>query len=77
MTLHLPPGTDLSKIPSGKPPPGVEPNFINPVSRAYELRVACGTITAITVIFVSLRMYGKIFVVRSISWEDGGFAPCF
>ena len=75
MSSHLPPGIDLSKIPSAKPPPGVEPNFIDPVSRAYDLRVACGTITAITMIFVSLRMYGKVFVVRSIGWEDGGFAP--
>ncbi|KAL8789661.1 MAG: hypothetical protein Q9195_006714 [Heterodermia aff. obscurata] len=34
MAFNLPPGTDLSTIPAGIPPPGVIPNFVNPPSLA-------------------------------------------
>ena len=71
MPLTVPPGTDLSKLPALAPPAGVVPNFIDPESRAYAVLVGSGVITAVTLIFVILRLYTKAFVTKAIGWEDG------
>lgn len=71
MSLAIPPGTDISKLPALAPPHGVVPNFIDPESRAYAVLVGSGILTAITLIFVMLRFYAKAFVTKAIGWEDG------
>ena len=71
MSLAIPPGTDLSKVPALAPPHGVCPNFIEPASRASGLRQYLAIVTAITLAFVMLRMYTKLFVTKAIGWDDG------
>lgn len=52
------------------PPPGVVPNYEDPVSRAGQLlatNIACLTIAGI---FVSLRLYSQIYLVKKVAWDD-------
>lgn len=64
MASQLPPGADLSKIPLGKPPLGVTPDFDNPVSLTTTLRGMCvllivwGTTFAIIRIWVNRKILG-------------------
>lgn len=68
--MELPPGTDLSKVPIGPPPPGVIPNFVNPKSTAGEATAVTIVFTIVMLLFVLVRMYTKIFVSRSRGWDD-------
>lgn len=66
---------DLSKIdpsnfPSAKPPEGVQPNFVNPESRATATIVFSVIFTCFMLVIVSLRMYTKAFVVKQWHWDD-------
>ena len=62
---------DLSQMPALEPPPGVKPNFTNPESRAPDVLLTTGIITALMLIFVLLRLYTKAVVLKSFGWEDG------
>ena len=53
------------------PPPGVTVNFDNPVSRGYLLIVVGGVLLGPTLLFVAVRLYVKVFIVRKINWGDG------
>lgn len=63
-------GVDISKIPALAPPPGVIPNFVNPVSRAYQPRIAVGICFPIMAVFVLLRVYCKLFVTQNWGFDD-------
>ncbi|CAG8972750.1 hypothetical protein HYALB_00006841 [Hymenoscyphus albidus] len=69
MTSSIP-SEVLAQYPALAPPPGVEPNLNIPESRAHSVIVASGVFTAILLIFVILRMYAKVFVSKSVGWED-------
>ncbi|PQE28485.1 integral membrane protein [Rutstroemia sp. NJR-2017a BBW] len=70
MSLGFPPEV-LATLPALTPPVGVIPNFANPESRAYSVIVINGIFTSILIIFVALRMYAKVFVSKTVGWEDG------
>ena len=57
------------------PPPGVVPNFIDP----YSLRGIIIAITAVemtvTTTVTALRMYTKLFILKSHGWEDCMYPP--
>lgn len=65
-----PEGADLSKIPALDPPPGIMPNFLDPVSRANITVIPCAGIVAVMILFVFLRMYTKIYITHSTGWDD-------
>lgn len=53
-----------------RPPSGVTPNFVDPYSlRGYFILtfVMCVTITTI---FISMRLYTKIIIIKAHEWED-------
>ena len=56
--------------PAGTPPVGLTPNFNNPPNLdTYVILTICICITLATVT-VLLRMYTKIFITRSLAYED-------
>jgi hypothetical protein len=61
---------DMTKTPAAIPPPGVIPNFINPESRARGSIISCAILTAVMLAFLILRMNTKIFILKSVGWED-------
>lgn len=52
------------------PPSGITPDFENPTSRAGRLLAANVACLVIATIFVVLRLYTNIFLVRVIGWDD-------
>ena len=61
---------DLSMIPSIAPPQGVIPNFNSPTNRAdLFIAVSC-IVVPLSFIFVVLKLYMRIFVMRKPGWDD-------
>ncbi|KAL8737108.1 MAG: hypothetical protein Q9181_002028 [Wetmoreana brouardii] len=57
-------------IPALQPPAGTQSNFENPQSRAYLTVVPCAAIVGLMIIFVFTRMYTKVYVLKSVGWDD-------
>lgn len=58
------------QTPGMKPPPGVKPNFENPESlRSYWILMMC-TCWTFSTVFVALRFYTKLIIIKSHGWED-------
>ena len=70
MAASLPPGTDLDMIPSMAPPPGVVPNFINPVTLADPILAVCVATSVSAVILLCMRLYSTARITRSASYDD-------
>lgn len=58
------------------PPLGITQNFINPKSQASECIVVCSIALALAIVFVALRSYAKIGVLRTAGWDDREFFAC-
>ncbi|KAI9720829.1 MAG: hypothetical protein M1812_002668 [Candelaria pacifica] len=52
------------------PPPGVQPNFVNPESSAHGLVAVISVFLVFTILFVGARFYTKIFISHSVGWDD-------
>ncbi|KAI3401820.1 hypothetical protein diail_8198 [Diaporthe ilicicola] len=61
---------DPSMFPALAPPPGVLPNFNNPATRAPAARIVICITLSVMILFVSLRIYTKIFVTRLFGVDD-------
>ncbi|KAH7311255.1 hypothetical protein B0I35DRAFT_437781 [Stachybotrys elegans] len=68
--MSLPPNVPLDRIPSGQPPPGVIPNFVNPPSYAHEIRVLEGVFMSLMLIAVLVRVYVRFRLVKAWGWDD-------
>lgn len=66
---------DLAKIPLLPPPPGVTPNFVNPESRCSVLIIVSTICLALLLLFVTLRLYSRIWIARAFGLDDGKDAP--
>ncbi|KAL8654520.1 MAG: hypothetical protein Q9226_003401 [Calogaya cf. arnoldii] len=53
-----------------EPPPGVDSNFIDPYNTDSTIYGTLGICIGITSIFVLLRLYTKLFIIRKHGWED-------
>ena len=61
----------LLRSPAMKPPPGVTPNLEHPSVHFLSVRLLTMTMClAFTTLFVMMRMYTKLFVVKGHGWED-------
>ena len=60
----------LLQLPALTPPPGVIPNFAHPMDRGPVLTIVNGILLALMMIFIALRVYTKLAIVRKISWDD-------
>lgn len=57
-------------IPAAEPPPGVQPNFSNPVDDGPKLVVAASVFMALTTIVALGRAYTKKFIIGKWTWDD-------
>lgn len=60
----------LMHIPVHPPPPGVTSNFIDPLSRAYQTRIAIGVMLALMVPLLFLRLYTRLRVTKTFGLDD-------
>ncbi|KAI0410417.1 hypothetical protein F5X98DRAFT_386111 [Xylaria grammica] len=60
----------LATTPAGVPPPGVEPNFVNPPSSANVLIIVGTILLIIMLVFASIRFYVKVIVRRKVTADD-------
>ena len=71
MDLSLyPAGANLSTIPALNPPYGVIPDFVHPATRINITLIPCAGIVAVTILFVILRIYTKLYIIQSVGWDD-------
>lgn len=66
----LPPPALWSLVPGLEPPLGVQPNFINPEGRGYVILVVGSVLLTLMIIFYTVRMYTKLFLIRKLTWDD-------
>jgi len=64
----------LAFIPALAPPPGVKPNFKDPLSLENPLRVSVCFVMAMMLVFVSLRVYTRLRITREFGAEDCKFS---
>jgi hypothetical protein len=63
----------LGLMPARMPPPGVVSNLIDPVSTGYQ-QTTCNILCLIFVtLFVGLRIYTRIRLVKCVGWDDCKF----
>lgn len=68
MSTQIPPGYDLSQIPSAEPPNGIQPNFVDPPTLGPAIIGVSATMLALGSIFVT----GRVIVnARKLGWSDG------
>jgi hypothetical protein len=67
--------SDPGLTPARMPPPGVVSNLIDPVSTGYQ-QTTCNILCLIFVtLFVSMRIYTRIRLVKCVGWDDCKFTP--
>ena len=63
---------DPTKTPSGMPPPGVTPNFIDPPNQASIATVFVTVTLALMIVMVAFRVHADIWISRKL--ESAGCA---
>ncbi len=61
---------DPATIPLAPAPPGVTPNFVNPENRTWQVYVTSAVCLVVTTLFVALRFYTKIFIIKQMTRDD-------
>lgn len=59
--------------PAMHPPPGVEPNFVDPPNLEHIFILVLTLCVSFSAIAVFLRMYTKLFILRKVAFEDCRF----
>lgn len=65
---------DLSQIPSGQPPEGVMPNFVDPESIGYIPRIGIYILLPLMLIFLALRI-GTRVKLNHVGADDSTWMP--
>jgi hypothetical protein len=66
------PLSEFLKLPFGRPPPGVIPDFTNTESNGRDLIIIPSIFLSIMILFMLARMYTKLRLIRKVTWDDGG-----
>lgn len=61
---------NLWLVPAATPPNGTIPNFVNPPSIGYQQTMTNIVVLVIMIIVVALRLYTRIFIVKSFGYDD-------
>ncbi|KAK4163960.1 hypothetical protein QBC43DRAFT_318474 [Cladorrhinum sp. PSN259] len=61
---------DLAHTPAAAPPPGVQPNFIDPPSQQTAMIAMTVVMTFFTLVFLSVRLYTSLRITRLSGTED-------
>ena len=70
MAAAIPPGADLSKIPSGVNPNGDPPNFTNPPNQENLVLAVGLPLVIISVVCVALRVTANLSIARKLLVDD-------
>ena len=70
MNSPLPPGLDLSKVPSMLPPPGVVPNLVSPETMAEAVVAISATSAILAAVLLSARLYSTLRITGSAGYDD-------
>ena len=57
-------------LPGLPPPPGITANFTHPRNRGPVLIIVNGTLLGLMMIFIAIRVYTKLAIIRKVSWDD-------
>ena len=60
------PGYDPTKTPSGIPPPGVIPNFVDPPTQAPVATIVTTVTLALMLVVVTLRLLADAWISRKL-----------
>ncbi|KAI4159200.1 MAG: hypothetical protein LQ342_006783 [Letrouitia transgressa] len=60
----------MANMPAMPPPPGVTPDLTNPYSREHQYIIVASIAIALLAVFVSLRTYAKVWIMRSPGIDD-------
>ncbi|CAL8574676.1 hypothetical protein XPA_000631 [Xanthoria parietina] len=60
----------FENFPALQPPPGVQPNFDNPLTRGPDVVIASSICLALMLSLVVMRFYTKIAIKRRFGWDD-------
>ncbi|KAI0002658.1 hypothetical protein F4779DRAFT_603408 [Xylariaceae sp. FL0662B] len=63
-------GFDPYTTPVGRPPPGVEPNFVNPQSQSWVGRLVVYLTFPLMVLVFALRLYARLGIMRQFELYD-------
>ena len=61
---------NVEELPLQPPPGSIVPNFAHPEDRAYQVYTAAAVCLPIILVFASLRLYAKVFLIRSRTRDD-------
>ncbi|KAH0386879.1 hypothetical protein KCU92_g2262, partial [Aureobasidium melanogenum] len=64
------PNVDYWQVPAAKPPNGITPNFVDPPSIGHRQTATNIVVLIIMIIVVLLRLYTRIFIVKSVGYDD-------
>jgi hypothetical protein len=67
---EIPAGVDLTGMPAGEAPPGIEPNFVDPYTRGPAYIAVSVVCMALAFSFVVTRLYTRFFVLKNPWWDD-------
>lgn len=59
-----------ASLPALQPPAGLQSNFDDPQSRISLTVIPCAAIVGLMIIFVFMRMYTKVYILKSVGWDD-------
>lgn len=60
----------LGEFPALIPPPGVQPNFVNPFSRGPDVVIASSICLALMLVMVIVRFFTKLYIKHRWGWDD-------
>lgn len=60
-------------VPLASPPPGDVQNLENPQSRSYQVYIISAVFVALSISFMTFRLYAKAAIQRSRTWDDCWF----
>lgn len=63
--------------PAMPPPDGIIPNFANPPNLNKEITFTLALCMSVATLLISIRMYTKMFIIRSVGHEDCKVPPLF
>lgn len=69
MIKSIPPEL-LKKIPGELPPPGVQPNFVDPPTRVPVILGVGSAFLLLALLCYTVRVYTKTFIARHLKWDD-------
>ena len=65
-----PNAVQIAQMPAALPPPGVKPNPVDPYTTGPIAIVICSILLFIMLVFVSIRLYVKLKIVRKFTPDD-------